>query len=523
MAVRLYSAEVAGLDGRIIDVEVDVSKGLRSFTVVGLADKAVDEAKERISYAIKNIGFTPPHKQNQKVIVSLAPADIKKEGSGFDLAIALGYLLASKQASFDAGRALFLGELALDGTLRPIRGVLALSSTAKNEKFDSIIVPHGNGAEAALIRGIRVFEAQMLDDVISHLAGEKMLEPVAASVWKETADAPHDFCDVRGQETAKRALEIAAAGGHNVFLSGPPGTGKTLLARALPSILPPLAHEEALEVTAIHSIAGTPLSPVSPNARSDESRRASRGGPMMQTRPFRSPHHTSSYVALVGGGAWPRPGEVTLAHRGVLFLDEFPEFDRRVIEALRQPMEDGVITIARAKGTLQFPARFMLVAAMNPCPCGNLGSKTKECVCPPSAIFRYGRKISGPIADRIDLWTEVGLVDHKELGEKTSAPSSAAIRKRIVAARALQERRYKKLGIRTNSELGIRNLEKFGALSGDARLLLDAAAKKLDLSPRAYHRVIKIARTIADLEKEAHIKEERLAEALQYRPKTGNV
>lgn len=504
MAVRLYAAEIIGLDGRIIDVEVDVSKGLRSFAIVGLADKAVDEAKERISYAIKNIGLKPPHKQNQKVIVSLAPADLKKEGSGFDLAIALGYILASKQAAFDAGRTLFLGELALDGSVRPLPGVLVLTRAAKKEKFEAVFVPRGNGAEAALIRDIRVFEVSALDDVIRHLTGEKLLETVSPTAWTKSVDsAPHDFRDIRGQETAKRALEIAAAGGHNVFLSGPPGTGKTLLARALPSILPPLSHEEALEATSIHSVANVSAAP------------------LMQTRPFRSPHHTSSYVALVGGGAWPRPGEVTLAHRGVLFLDEFPEFDRRVIEALRQPLEDGVITIARAKGTLQFPARFMLVAAMNPCPCGNLGSKTKVCVCMPSAIFRYGRKISGPIADRIDLWAEVGLVDHAELGAetKTSQPSSADIRKRVIAARALQERRYKKTGIRANCELGIRNLEKFAPLSGDARLLLNAAAKKLDLSPRAYHRVIKIARTVADLDHSEHITEAHLAEALQYRPK----
>ncbi|MBI2038824.1 MAG: YifB family Mg chelatase-like AAA ATPase [Candidatus Niyogibacteria bacterium] len=504
MAVRLFSAETVGLDGRIIDVEVDVSKGLRSFTIVGLADKAVDEAKERISYAIKNIGLKPPHKQNQKVIVSLAPADIKKEGSGFDLAIALGYILASKQAVFDSRRTLFLGELALDGALRPVPGMLSLSQTAEHARFESVIVPKGNGIEAAFVRGIRVYEAANLSDVLLHITNEKPLAALPPTPWKGgTVAAPHNFFDIRGQETAKRALEIAAAGGHNVLMSGPPGTGKTLLARALPTILPPLSREEALEVTTIHSVAGA------------------KREPLATERPFRSPHHTSSYVALTGGGTSPRPGEITLAHRGVLFLDEFPEFDRRVIEALRQPLEDGVITVARAKSTMQFPARFMLVAAMNPCPCGNLGSKTKICVCMPSALFRYQRKISGPIADRIDLWTEVGLVDHKELGMRVdrSVPSGADIRKRVVSARAIQERRYKKIGIRMNCELGIRNLEKFAPLAGDARLLLDAAAKRLDLSPRAYHRVIKLARTIADLEHSEPIKEEHLAEALQYRPK----
>ena len=502
MSVKLHSAEVVGLEGKIIDVEVDYSKGLRSFTVVGLADKEVDEAKERISYAIKNIGLKPPHKQNQKVIVSLAPADIKKEGTGFDLAIALGYTLASKQADFETKDKIFLGELALDGMLRPIKGILALAKKAKNDGFKEIYVPEENGEEAAIIEGIKSYGVKNLSDLLKHLSGEETLNHLPRTeISAEETLAPHDLSDIRGQDAAKRALIIAAAGGHNILMSGPPGTGKTLLARALPAILPPLSYNEALEVTAIHSVSGL------------------LEGPFASSRPFRSPHHTSSYVALVGGGAWPKPGEITLSHRGVLFLDEFPEFERRVLEALRQPLEDGVITVSRSRGTVRFPARFMLVAAMNPCPCGNLGSKNKMCLCTPSSLFRYQRKVSGPIADRIDLWMEVGQIEHEILGQEKNGPSTAETALKIAEARKLQKERYSDGGIFTNSELGVRDIEKFAPLSAEARNSLNQAAKHLDLSPRAYHRVIKIARTIADLEKENEIKQGHVLEALQYRPK----
>lgn len=503
MAVKLHAAETIGLEGEIIDVEVDYSKGLRSFTIVGLADKAVDEAKERISYAIKNIGLKPPHKQNQKVIVSLAPADLKKEGSAFDLAIALGYIMASKQADFDTKNKIFLGELALDGTLRPVRGVLALAQKARSAGFKEIYVPKGNGKEAAIIEDVSVRETENLNEVLAHLKGEIEIKALPKTeIGSEIKETDYDLSDIRGQENAKRALMIAASGGHNMLMTGPPGTGKTLLAKALPSILPPLSKTEALEVTTIHSVSGTI------------------DGPFAKERPFRSPHHTSSYVAMVGGGAWPRPGEITLAHRGVLFADEFPEFERRVIEALRQPLEDGVITIARSKGTIKFPAKFMLVAAMNPCPCGNLGSKNKMCLCSPSSLFRYQRKVSGPIADRIDLWTEVSNIDHEELSQKNIAPKSAEMRQKVIEARNRQIARLKGTGMISNSEIGVRDLENFAPLSPDARNTLNLAAKHMDLSPRAYHRVIKISRTIADLENEDEIKQGHVLEALQYRPKS---
>ncbi|HEY4510490.1 MAG TPA: YifB family Mg chelatase-like AAA ATPase [Candidatus Paceibacterota bacterium] len=517
MAVRVYSGQLVGLKASIVDVEVDLSQGLHSFSVVGLPDKAVEESKDRISAAIKNSKFISPQKKNQRVTVSLAPADLKKEGPVFDLSIALAYLLASKQILFDPRHRMFLGELALDGTVRPIKGSLLLVKHANESGFKEIFLPRENAREAALIRGVTIFGCGSLKEVTDHFKKEsETSKPIRLSPQPGTtieSQAPleeniYDFSDIKGQETAKRGLEIAASGAHNVLMVGPAGTGKTMLAKAFAGILPPLSFDEMLEVTAIHSTAGI------------------LHGDFLVTRPFRSPHHTSSYVALVGGGTYPKPGEITLSHRGVLFLDEFAEFDRKVIESLRQPLEDGLITVSRARESLVFPARFIMVCTMNPCPCGNRGQKNKECVCSQSALMRYERKISGPIADRIDLWLEVPQVNYEKLSSNEMREElSKNIQSRVLKARELQERRFEPLKSRTrkrvfvNSEMTARDLKSFAPLNPEIKKLLNQAAEKLDLSARAYHKVIKLARTIADLEGAEDIRENHILEALQYRPK----
>ena len=504
MAIKVHSGQVLGLNGEIIDVEIDLSQGLHHFSIVGLPDKAVEESKDRISAAIKNSGLESPRKGNKRITVSLAPANIKKEGPVFDLAIALSFLLASGQTNFSTENKIFLGELGLDGEIHPIKGALNLAKIAKENNFKEIYLPKQNAEEAALMRGISIYGTNSLGELLRHLQKEELIkqQPETAVRFENNLKHLLDFSDIKGQETAKRGLEIAAAGGHNVSMTGPPGTGKTMLAKAFTSILPPLSFEESLETTSIHSVAGV------------------LEGAYMTSRPLRSPHHTSSYVALVGGGAWPKPGEITLAHRGVLFLDEFPLFERRVLESLRQPIEDGVVTISRARSTIRFPARFILLCAMNPCPCGNLGSATKECKCSQADLLRYQRKVSGPIIDRIDLWLNVPQVEIKKLSDdKITSESSAEIQKRIIKARKIQEERFRDRPILTNAEMGVKELREFAPLPADVRNILDQAAQKMDLSARAYHRVIKLARTIADLEENENISENHIFEALQYRPK----
>lgn len=504
---KVYSAQTELLKVTKVSVETDISRGLHAFAVVGLPDKAVEEARDRVSAAIKNSGFTSPKSQNHKIVISLAPADLKKEGPHFDLAIALSYLLAAEELNFEAEGKIFLGELSLDGKLRPIKGVLPIARSAKENGMKELYLPEGNVAEAALIDGIKIFGVKTLKDACQHLSGEKKINPAAKTeISPYSIVSVTDFSDVRSQERAKRGLLIAAAGGHNVAMYGPPGTGKTMLAKAFAGILPKLSFEEALEATGIHSVAGTLQETLIVNP------------------PFRAPHHTSSYVSLVGGGTTPRPGEITLAHHGVLFMDEFPEFDRRVIESLRQPLEDKVIAVARAKGTANFPANVLLVAAMNPCPCGNYGFRGKPCVCTPSALQRYRRKMSGPIMDRIDIWLEVDRILPHELSQDGNVGAeSKTFRNKVEKARKTQSERFKGKKIRKNGEMGARDLVLMVNLEKEAEKMLNLAAERLGFSPRVYHRMIKVARTIADLEGSESVKPEHILEAVEYRPKKFDV
>jgi len=504
MASKIYSAALVGLSADAVEVEVDVSNGLPKTLIVGLPDAAVQEAKERVKSAIKNSSAIFPRSH---IAINLAPADIPKNGSHYDLPIALSVLLNSGQVFFEPKDKLFLGELALDGNLRPITGVLPILLMAKQMGFKQVFIPEGNAKEAGLVTGIEIIPLKSLHEAIGFLQGLIKIEPVSPADWVKLLQVPETSFDmqlIKGQEAAKRALEIAAAGGHNILLSGPPGTGKTLLAKALPSILPKLTMDEVLEITKIYSVAGL----LNVNKT------------LITTRPFRSPHHTTSGVALVGGGSSPRPGEISLSHRGVLFLDEFPEFSRAVLENLRQPLEDGLVTVARVAATVVFPAQFTLVAAQNPCPCGYYSDPTKSCICTPGQIMKYHKKISGPLLDRIDLHVEVGRLEYDKLSSESSGESSEDIQKRVQVARDVQTERFAGFdNIKTNSEMTIREIKEFCKLGKAEQNFMKTAVVKMYLSARSYHRILKLGRTIADLAREPIIAVHHLAEALQYRPK----
>lgn len=501
MIVTIFSACLHGLEGKRIDVEVDVARGLPSFTIVGLGDTAVQEARERVNAALTNCGLKPPS-HSGRVTVNLAPAHLRKIGSSFDVPIALGYLLATKQCRFDPSRTLFLGELSLNGRVRPAQGVLAYTMMARSQGLTSIFVPFQNAHEASLVSGIRVVPVGSLKDFLCFFSRMCSFPPFEQRPNRRTTESAADFSMIIGQERAKRALEIAAAGGHNILMSGPPGSGKTLLANAMVGILPSMTNEEILEVTNIYSVSGL-LSPSTPT---------------MTERPFRSPHHSSSAISLIGGGSIPHPGEVSLAHRGVLFLDEFPEFPGCVLEHLRQPLEDGIVHIARSQHRVTYPCAFILVASMNPCPCGFRGCEHRECVCSAAAIHRYRQKLSGPLLDRIDLHIHVPAVPYEKLaGDQPSSAStpSRAIRARVERGRAIQGARYRFSIV--NARCSLSDLRRFCTLSRAQSLFLRSIAEQHRFSARGVHRILKVARTIADLDSSEHIQETHIAEAAHYR------
>ncbi len=501
---KVYSAELEGINAKLIEVEVDLNVGLHSFNIVGLADKVLNEARERVNSALKNSGVKPPNRENRKITVNLAPADVKKTGSHYDLAIALGYLLSTGQiGEFEAGDKIFIGELSLDGRLRPGNGALNIAEMGGRRGFKYLFVPKENSSEAAVIKNMNVIPVESLREAIEILEKKKPAIPEIFGETENEAEASKDyipdFSEIIGQENAKRAMTIAASGGHNLLMSGSPGVGKSLLAQAMVGILPDMALEESVEITKIYSAAGV-----------------NKSG-LMRRRPFRSPHQTASVAAVIGGGSQPRPGEISLAHLGVLFLDELPEFQKNILESLRQPLETGKVHIARVKDTLTFPARFTLVAAMNPCPCGFYGDPEKECRCSAYEVMKYQKKISGPLLDRIDLQIKVPRVKTGELIEKRDyEPASGKIKNKVESARKIQSERFKNLRIRTNAEMSSKQAEEFANPDLSAKKFI-ATLDKARLSPRGYYRLLKTARTIADLDGKENVSADSLAEAFSYR------